>query len=191
MPDPAARASSEIVDRQRILVPSSLTLGADLDLTLQRGLHRGLMLFVRGDSTIEFEAGGSVVVSSDGAEPESAHLVPPEIVAVQTDSGSAVPIGIQTDTSEPLVIENLLVSRLAFTRALSAGGRGSPFVSSVVSGNVQLVDIARSETLDPAARSCWRISRAGSCIWRARRMASPCRSRAPLGVSNWGHRASG
>ena len=84
----------------------------------------------------------------DGGGREHATLDPPESIEVRTDRYSAVPTAVQTRTNDPLVIENLPVSRLAFTRALSAGGRGSPFVSSIISGTVQVVDTARSESLD-------------------------------------------
>jgi hypothetical protein len=134
------------------LLLSTLMLGPELDLTLQRGTRDGLTLLARGgDATIDFECGGNVVVRPDGAQEQRASLDPPEIIAVQTDRASAVPTSIQANTNDALAIENLLVSRLVFTRALSAGGRGSPFVSSVVSGNLQLVDTARSESLEAGA----------------------------------------
>jgi hypothetical protein len=131
------------------LLLSSLAFGPDMDLTIQHSARDGLTLYARGaDGTIEFEVGGPVVLGLDGAGQQHATLDPPENIAVRTDRLSAVPTAVQTRTNDPLVIENLPVSRLAFTRALSAGGRGSPFVSSIISGAVQLVDTARSESLD-------------------------------------------
>jgi hypothetical protein len=134
------------------LLLSTLTLGPDLDLTVQHGPHEGLTLLIGGaESTVEFEVGGKMMVAPEGTRPISADLDPPEIVTV-LGRASAVPTGIQIRVSrDPLVLGDLLVSRIAFTRALSAGGRGSPFVSSVLSGTVQLVDTARSEPLEIGA----------------------------------------
>ena len=148
------------------LVGLHVAEGGSLELSLSPGPKRQLRILAGGGSGLALDASWPVVLTMGRAGPRSFGPPDPGPVTVEAEPGHAVPLRLEAalpvpptpttalpgQASQDLtdVLDDASVRSLRFGRA-NAVVLGRPFVSSIVDGQVTLVDTTEQLALEPGA----------------------------------------
>jgi hypothetical protein len=143
--------AAQVTARRLVLRTVHLTQG--LAFTLRREDEGQLIVHAgSGGATFEFEATGSVVVTTDSTKLVAAERAEePFTIVVGIDGQRAPPMVMRGQETGALVLGPLTTSLLRFGDLGSVTGLGTEFISTIQSGSIRLLDVDVNKTLDPGA----------------------------------------
>lgn len=145
--------------RAKRITLSAVHLGAGAELTLDAAKRASTWLEAAGaGGSLEFEADGPLSIAVGGRSLTTEATSNPLALSAQSDGSIAKPLSVSGVVPRGLSFQDLpsapAVSLIRFGRRAATTDFGATFVSTVVSGAIQLVDIDRDVTLD---RGAWVI----------------------------------
>jgi hypothetical protein len=142
--------------RAKRITLSAIHLGAGAELTLDAAKRASTWLQAAGaGGSLEFEADGPLSIAVGGKLLTTEVTANPLALSAQSDGSIAKPLSVAGVVSRGLNFQDLpyapAVSLIRFGRRAATSDFGATFVSTVVSGAIQLVDIDREVKLDRGA----------------------------------------
>lgn len=143
--------------RAKHITLSAIHLGAGAELTLDAAKRASTWLEEAGaGGSLEFEADGPLSIAVGGRSLTTEATSNPLALSTQSDGSIAKPLSVAGVVSRGLSFQDLpyapAVSLIRFGRRAATTDFGATFVSTVVSGAIQLVDVDQEVKLD---RSAW------------------------------------
>ena len=142
--------------RAKRITLSAIHLGAGAELTLDAAKRASSWLQVAGaGGSLEFEADGPLSIAVGGKSLTTDATSNPLALSAQAAGSIAKPLSVAGGLSRGLSFQDLqtapAISLIRFGRRAATSDFGATFVSTVVSGEIQLVDIEREVKLDRGA----------------------------------------
>jgi hypothetical protein len=148
-------ATSATIRAKRITL-SAIHLGARAELTLDAAKRASAWLQAAGGGgSLEFEADGPLSIAVGGKSLTTDATSNPLALSTQAEGSMAKPLSLAGNLSRGISFRDLptapTISLIRFGRRAATTDFGATFVSTVVSGAIQLVDVDREVKLDRGA----------------------------------------
>jgi hypothetical protein len=151
----AIEATSVAFRAARITL-SAIHLGAGSELTLDSGAGTSTWLAAGGkQGSLNFEAQGPLSMSAGGRSLTTVEASNPLALSARAKGSNALPLSLSGGQPRGFSFRSLptapAISLIRFGRRAATDSIGTAFVSTVVSGTIQLLDVAKEVKLDPGA----------------------------------------
>jgi hypothetical protein len=151
----AIEATSVAFRAARITL-SGIHLGAGSELTLDSGAGTSTWLAASGtEGSLDFEAQGPLSMTVGGRSLTTVAMSDPLALSARAKGSSALPLSLSGGQPRGFSFRTLpaapAISLIRFGRRTATDSFGTAFISTVASGTIHLLDVAKEVKLDPGA----------------------------------------